>query len=666
MTFKELNQKLRSNFPSKPILHLVDVDKDLMWDTYLNAFPEDKRQEHNCRTCRRFIRNYGNVVSIQNNVTKTIWDFEVKDAELSGPIQALHNLVKDAKVKDVFVTKESDLGTETTHTHYQDTGLEVWNHFHVMLNPYQVTLSDKSVESLQAILRDNATVLQTSLELITLTAIDTVIELIDQKSLYRGEEFLNTLRTFRTIKMSYDKLPEDHKTNFCWEQSATTGPHIAKIKNTSIGTILMDISDGKELDHAVRAFESVMAPANYKRPNPVLTKAMIEKAEKEIATLGLTDSLGRRFATKDDITVDKVLFVNRDKSEEGIFASLKENVPVNPKTLSKVEEVTVQDFIEKILPKSSSIEILFEGRHEANLVSLIAPKSSNSKNLFKWSNPFSWSYRNALADSGMKERVKSAGGKVDGVLRFSIQWNDDDTKYPYDFDAHAYEPDNTHIYFSSFRGSNNRTSMSGNLDVDRTGGPDVMVENITWSDLRKMKDGDYKFAIHNYTGQHCKGFKAEIEFDGEIHQFFYKESFLRTIEVATVTLKNGQFSIKPAIQGSSSAFSREMWGVSTNLFHKVNMITKSPNYWDDNAVGNQHLFFFIDKVKNEETARGFFNEFLNNDLLEHKRVFEALGSKMKVEDSEDQLSGLGFSSTKKEDVIVRVTGSFSRVLKIKF
>lgn len=48
------------------------------------------------------------------------------------------------------------------------------------------------------------------------------------------------------------------------------------------------------------------------------------------------------------------------------------------------------------------------------------------------------------------------------------------------------------------------------------------------------------------------------------------------------------------------------------------------------------------------------------------KVFEVLADKMKTPYQEHQLSGLGFSSTMRNSVIVKVDGTFSRTLKVNF
>jgi len=109
-----------------------------------------------------------------------------------------------------------------------------------------------------------------------------------------------------------------------------------------------------------------------------------------------------------------------------------------------------------------------------------------------------------------------------------------------------------------------------------------------------------------------------------------------------------------------------MWNMGSNKFYPVSMIMNSPNHWGDKVSGNKHTFFIIDKAINDESPRGIFNEFLKSELTEHKRVFELLGSKLKIEKTDNQLSGLGFSSTQRNEVIVKVSGAFTRIIKVKF
>lgn len=49
------------------MLFLTNVDKDALWDCYLNSFPEEERQSHNCNNCKHYIRHYGRVVAIKDN-----------------------------------------------------------------------------------------------------------------------------------------------------------------------------------------------------------------------------------------------------------------------------------------------------------------------------------------------------------------------------------------------------------------------------------------------------------------------------------------------------------------------------------------------------------------------------------------------------------------------
>lgn len=684
--FLKFKKALQDHFNEmqKDVTHLfeVDVDKDELWNTYLDSFPAGtnnifrERREHDCSCCRQFIKNIGAAVIIKDNQVHTIWELELNDSTYQPVCDALDTFVKAHKVTDIYTTTFPKMGTDFNFEEINGRSHR-WDHFFLELPSKFVNKSNSSNEEIKGQFRDTRNVFKRSLDEITMDAIDTILELINSNTLYKGEEWKGVLTEFKKYKKEYDKLTsESDKELYAWEKSVTAGIAIGRIRNHSIGTLLVNVSEDMDLDTAVRKYEQITAPSNYKRPKAIFTKKMLEDAKKTIAELGYMDSLQRRFATLNDITVNNVLFSNKSAARrmngaDDIFGQMEKEVSVSPKKFSKVEEISAQDFIDKVLPTAKEIEAFVENKHEKNFVSMIAPAISDAKTMFKWNNGLSWAYSGNITDSDMKQNVKAAGGNVDGILRFSIMWNCEQNDNS-DLDAHCVEPDGNEIYFGNCR-KPVISRCGGQLDVDITRPMEQMrgkpsVENITWADMTHMKPGVYKLFVHQFSNRGSKGFKAEVEFNGEIYAFEYNKPVSGNVQVAEVTLdKNGNFTINEKLSGISSVTSREIWGVNTNQFVPVSVISYSPNYFDEqDGIGHRHLFFFLKDCVNSEEPNGFYLEFLDNDLMKHKRVFEALGAKCHVENTDDQLSGIGFSMTKRAELVVKVKGATERIMKIKF
>ena len=655
----------------------LDADKEELWELYLNSIPAEengifrKRRHFDCSSCRNFIRKAGNLAAIRDNQLKTIWDFETDDVRQPA-LTALSEYLRDKPVANVFYSDSAKIGTRRNFERLEDGTIHTWDHFALTVPNFSV-IGKEDIPSYKARSRDTQAVFRRSLTELSEDSVRTVLELIAQNSLYKGEEWEYALKEFLKYKNDFMRLQTERERElFAWEKSVAAGGAVGRIRNHSMGTLLIDISAGTALDEAVRKYEAIVAPSNYKRPKPIFTQEMLDAAKKELSALGYMHSLARRHATLDDITVNNILFSNRDAaariagSADDIFAAMAKEAKTPERQFTRVEEVAIGDFIEKVLPTASEIEVYFESRHSPNMVSLIAPLHPESKTMFKWDNGFSWAYSGNLADSALRRNVAKAGGNVEGALRFSIQWNDTGEYDPNDLDAHCREPNGFfHLYF----GNKYDQTTGGCLDVDIINPKHNVpaVENITWPAIGRMIPGKYRFSVHGYTIRgKSSGFRAEIEFGGEIYAFDYRQPVgkSQSVDVADVFLENGAFRIDAKLPYQNA--SREIWGLSTNRFIPVSTIMYSPNYWDgQRGVGNRHYFFMLKNCVNPESPNGFYNEFLREDLMKHKNFLAALGGKMAVEAAADQLSGLGFSSTKHDELVVKVKGAAERTLKIK-
>jgi hypothetical protein len=643
-------------------VYLAKVDRKLLWETYLGAFPAELQQLNNCNCCRHFIKDYAAIVVLRNNQRYTLWDFEAP-AEYGPVAAAMHELVSQAPIADAFIPLARELGTETNIGTGEKYPTRYFHHYLRLPASLVQSVTGDSLATRQAKQRDDKAVFERSLVEISLDATETVLELIAQNSLYKGEENLGMLTAFSELQKRYARLTPVEKEAFSWRESRQAGGAVSRIRNAALGTLLTDISEGKELDRAVRSFENIVAPANYKRPTALVTAKMVEDAEKTINDLGIGSALGRRFARPDDVDLTHVLYVDRSRKEATILDMLKQDGPVNPRSLSKVDDIALQDFLTKVLPYSTEVELLLENQHEPNLVSLVTAADPSAPLIFFWDNPFSWSYNNALTDSNLKQNVKAAGGNVEGVLRFSIQWNEEGQSIC-DLDAHAQEPGprGSHIHFREYKGT--KTAMSGMLDVDMIRPAGTGVENIIWTERNRMAVGAYRLSIHNYDSGRTAGFRAEVEFDGQTYDFNYTQHFTGTIQVATVYYDGQFFRLETELTATTNVLSKEVWGLKTNTFQKVKAILPSPNYWGEQGKGNKHFFFMLEGARNTGLVRGFFNEYLKPELAKHGKVFETLAGKLRVAPSAEEFSGLGFSTTQRNAFYVRVSGKFKRILKV--
>ena len=707
-TIKDFQKQLQENLNNMTgKLFRSSVSGNEVFDLYINGFENDpifrdpNSSEHNCNLCKNFIRRYGNIVSVnENNKIATIWD-NVEESDYYLPAKAISEKLKKAKIQDVFFETWNELNSlnyescKKTNSVFRlgvaknvkrytkeeaekfgvvkPNEIREFHHLHLDIPVQYVDMSGKSVEAIMGEYRDAKNVFQRAMEEIPEDTLKLVRDLINQGSLLDGQTHLYKIEQILPLKIQYDGLPKSEQDNWCWINSYKLP--FAKFKNELIGVLCTELAEGKELNEACQAWNKRVDPANYMKAKAPITKKQIADAQKFVEENGYEESFNRRFATIDDIKVSEILHANAGDGKikkVSLFDNVKSTSTRHKRSeFDKVEEVSIEKFMKDILPTCTSVEAFLTNQHESNLVSLTTANNSESKRIFKWDNNYSWTYNGNLAGKSMiKEAVKDAGGNVTGVLRASMIWNESGQDQS-DLDLWCKQPDNQSIgYSTGFRKDrgNSFTSMTGQLDLDNTNpGSKIGVENIYFKDLSKMRNGVYKFWVNQFSNRGSKGFKFEIEFDGELYTYVYDKSVSGNVIVAEVTLKDGKFTINhklPATDGIGA--SKEIYGLETNQFHKVNLVCLSPNHWEGNNVGNKHYFFMLEGAKCPISIRSFHAENLIPELAQHRKVLEVLGNTTMIELSDKQLSGLGFNATVKDELIVKLSGTHKRVIKIKF
>lgn len=641
--FKPFGDAVAARFREMSTGELFVVSAEDIYERYLDAFPPGtnpmfrKRTEHDCNCCKQFIRRLGVVVGIRDNKLVTVWG----DHDIPQPYKtvadALHAYISNRRVRSVFRTKEAGYGTEYNY----DTQTRARHeHFHGKVSGrHRTNDADTQRGAMDGVFQ----VARRGLQEIRLKDLNTILELIASNELYRGEEFKPAILGFRDLLTAYRAAPDSDL--FVWEHLENRN---TRFRNTAIGGLFVALAEGKELDVAVRMFESQVAPANYKRPTAVITQRMVEQAVQTLTDLGLHGAIARRYARLSDVSVNDVLFVDgntRGKMRDGVSELLADAVVKPTPDLRNAAAISADAFVRDVLPTAKSLQVLVENRHTGNFVCLTG--GDGPERLFKWDNNFAWSYEGDVTDS-VKQRVKAAGGNIAADLRVSLSWYNLD-----DLDLHADCPYGR-VYF--------REKM-GILDVDMNAGSGRTrnpVENLAFM---KPRDGTYKIHVHQFAKRESEdvGFAIEVECGPVMRTFSYDKAVRDTVEAFTLKMVNGRLAslVTNLTEGTTS---QEKWGIKTETLVPVTALMYSPNHWSGNAVGAKHLIFALQGCGNPNPTRGIYNEYLRSDLDKHRKVFEVLGSKSKCPPTADQIAGVGFTAARGDSVSVVVDGRRAYVL----
>ncbi len=459
---KEFNKKVQERFAEMSKtgkLFRVQLTGQEVWDLYLKSFSKEndpkfrdpESSTHNCNHCKNFIRRYGNIVSVDVDYNIiTMFDFDA-EGEFENTSKELANSLKASKITEVFFETFNELnslpyescgksnslfqlGVDKNSKRYTKKEAEKFgvvkpnevrefNHLHLFVDKAFVDVSGSSVESLMGNYRDAKNVFQRAMETISIDTLNLVKDLINQGSLLDGTTHLYKIEQVIPLKKEYDTLSKKQQDNWCWVTSYKLP--FAKFRNELIGVLCSELSEGEELNKACQSWNKRVDPANYMKVTAPITQKQIAEAKAFVEDNGYVESFNRRFATIDDIKVSEILHSNVGKGElkaVSIFDGVKPNSTRHKRNeFDGVEEVTIERFMQDILPTCTSVEAFLANNHQNNMVSLTTVSDEDAKPVFKWDNNYSWTFNGNLAGkSQIKDAVKSRGGSVEGVLRITL------------------------------------------------------------------------------------------------------------------------------------------------------------------------------------------------------------------------------------------------------
>ncbi len=359
--------------------------------TYLDALPAHEKDNHNCFTCRAFLKSYAGLVYVDKDGTlrSAVWDETTAPEGYGDVVKALREKAESNKITGRFFTDEELLGVEFKGTQATNGEPQPWEHFSLTVPEKAKVGVVETVAGQVAEYDLRKRLFAESLGKVNVKLIKEAIHnfTYDAELATRGGR-VEILEQYLNAREEVEAAVGKKRTNLIWYWSARLPGGASRLTSTSLGEYLAMYKEAPTL--ARRRFLEQTAGDKYMRPVEEAKEGAINAAEKLIEKLGLTESLQRRAAVLSDIPEDQWVWKHPDAvpaedAENGVFAKLRKQTKEEPKKTIQGGNKDWEEFKRDVLPKAKSVMVQVPDR--ANYGRMMTAVNPDAPPILIWDLP---------------------------------------------------------------------------------------------------------------------------------------------------------------------------------------------------------------------------------------------------------------------------------------
>lgn len=382
---------------------------EALWGLFLDSLPAGMRQTYNCNICRRFVEQFGGLVTIDpedGSSFPAMWHHSSVPAAFERAFSKLLFAVEGAKVTGVFMVdsrRKDQPKAFPTHLGVPMTG--PWHHFAVdaMKGGFGhvfTSIAGKTANQRAAELAQDFQGLQRALAEYPLTVITEAVRMLDSGELYRSEVALTTAKWLMALQQSLERPKRQtviQKANKVWHAVASAPLGFAHVRSGVLGTLLQDIQDGLPAKAVAERWQEKLNPTQYRRMTAAPKAGQVARAEELVEKMGLACALKRRFAKLADIA--EWLWKPRSRAVEPEGAGVFDHLLPGQHRAGRAPDsgiattMTFEKFRTKVLPEALMIEFRAR-RGDDSFIALTTAQDPLAPPLMQWDreprNPVSW------------------------------------------------------------------------------------------------------------------------------------------------------------------------------------------------------------------------------------------------------------------------------------